>query len=160
MSDLNILNSLIENNSIQVKINVKDWEEAIYVSSLPLINSGAITIDYCASIIEFTKKYGAYYIIAPLLAMPHASGKEGEILKNSFAIATLKNPIKFYDDDRDVQLIIILAAKDANVHVSVAIPQIVKIFENEENIKKIIECNDKKEIINIIKSVDFSEYLV
>lgn len=45
------------------------------------------------------------------------------------------------------------------MHVSVALPQIVSIFENEDNIEKIRKSKNKEEIIEIIKSIDLKKYL-
>ncbi|VEU70471.1 PTS sugar transporter subunit IIA [Mycoplasmopsis glycophila] len=159
MNQLNLLESLLANDAIRVHQEVETWQDAIKVACEPLEKAGVITSKYYEDILESTKKYGPYYIIAKEFAMPHASATEGSVLKNGFSLVTLKKPIVF-ENGVSVKILMCLAAKDGETHVKVAIPQVVAVFEDESNIDKIAGFTTKEEIIDLIKSVDYTKYLM
>ncbi len=65
--------------------------------------------------------------------MPHGRPEEG-VKKTGFALVTLKKPLEFNDEDNDpVDILITMAAVDANTHQESGIMQIVNLFEDEEN---------------------------
>ncbi|RIV16539.1 PTS sugar transporter subunit IIA [Mycoplasmopsis gallopavonis] len=159
MKQLNLLDSLILNDAIRVHVDAKDWKEAIKFACEPLEKAGVINSKYYEDILESTKKYGPYYIIAREFAMPHASATENSVLANGFSLVTLKEPVEFENGSK-VRLLMCLAAKDGETHVKVAIPQVVAVFEDESNIDKIASFTTKEEIIDLIKSVDYTKYLI
>ena len=155
---MKLLDTLIENDSINVKGSAQDWKEAISVSCQPLIKSGAIMASYIDAIISSTEKNGPYYIIADGLAMPHAAPGEG-VNKNCFSLVILDKPVKFEGDEREVRILMTLAAVDHEVHTATALPQVVALFENPENVIKISQMKSKEEVIDFIKSVNTDKYL-
>lgn len=156
---LNFLDSLLENDAIQLQVEASDWKQAIAKTSQPLLKKGCINEQYLESIYKTTEQYGPYYIIADGLAMPHASTRsDDEVLKDCFALATLAKPIKFLDDPREVSVVVVLAARTADIHTGQALPQIVAVFEDESNIIKMTKATTKDQIIAIIKGVDLNKY--
>lgn len=156
---LNLLDNLILNNSIIVNYDAKDWQEAIYKSCEPLVNKKVINYKYYDAILESTKAHGPYYILVEGIAMPHASATNDCVFSNGFSLLTLKKPIKFANDPREVKIVMTLAAKDGETHTAVAIPQIIAVFEDTANIEKIYNAKSEEEIIDIIKSVDYTKYI-
>ncbi|CAT05023.1 ascorbate-specific PTS system enzyme II Ccomponent [Mesomycoplasma conjunctivae] len=156
--DINLLDNLKNNDTIVLNQSATDWKEAIYLGCKPLIEKKLIDESYYTAIIESTKKHGPYYILADYLAMPHASSEAG-VYDNAFSLITLDKPVYFENDERPVQLLITLAATSADIHVSVALPQIVAIFDDASNIDKILKAKSKEEVLQILASVDFSKYL-
>ena len=83
------------------------------------------------------EQFGPYFVIAPGLAMPHGRPEEG-VKKTGFALVTLKKPLEFNHEDNDpVDILITMAAVDANTHREVGIMQIVNLFEDEENFDRL-----------------------
>lgn len=156
---LNLLDNLIVNDSIVPHVDVKDWKDAIKKACLPLEKAKVINSKYYDCIFESIKKHGPYFILVDGLAMPHASATKDAVFGNGFSLITLKKPIKFEGDEREVKILMGLAAKDGETHTSVAIPQIIAVFEDPQNIEKIAQAKTKEEIINIIKGVDYTKYL-
>ncbi len=74
-------------------------------------------------------------------------------------LLTLKKSITFANDPREVKIVMTLAAKDGETHTAVAIPQIIAVFEDPNNIDKIASAKSKEEVIEIIKSVDYTKYM-
>ncbi|MGZ9414337.1 PTS sugar transporter subunit IIA [Mycoplasma sp. AC157] len=158
MAKINLLNILKENETINLNLSAKDWKEAVYLSIKPLIDKKMVEKKYYEAVIESTQKHGPYYIIADNLAMPHAQSDAG-VNENSFSLVTLKEPVYFENDSRPVRVLIALAATSAEVHTSEALPQIVAVFEDENNLKAIMNAQTKEEVLEIISKTDFQKYL-
>ncbi|WP_027120545.1 PTS sugar transporter subunit IIA [Mycoplasmopsis lipofaciens] len=156
---LNLLDNLKINDSIITNVEVKDWKEAIHKALEPLVNKNVINWNYYDAILKSTQEHGPYYILVDGLAMPHASATKDCVFSNGFSLITLKEPIKFEGDDREVKIIMGLAAIDGETHTAVAIPQIIAVFEEPKNIEIIANCKTKDEVIKFIESVDYTKYL-
>ena len=146
---MNLLDSLKENNSVMLQQEANSWEEAIKVCMASLVTNNSIEKKYIENIIERTKELGPFYILAPGLAMPHERPEMG-VNKNSFSLVTLKKPVSF-PDGQEVDILIGLAAENAEVHTGEAIPQIVMLFDDEEIFTKIREAKVPEDIYKLIK---------
>lgn len=149
---MNLKEALIENNSISLQCEAKEWKDAIKLGTNLLEKSGAITEDYYHAIVENTQKYGPYYIIIPGVAMPHARPEAG-VIKDSFSLITLKEPVVFEKDGakEEVYILITLAATSAENHNEFGIVQVADLFEEENNIEKIKLAKNPEEILNLIR---------
>ena len=145
---MTLLDSLKENNSVILKKEAETWEEAIKVCMQPLLDKGTIEQEYVDAIIERTKELGPFYILAPGLAMPHERPEKG-VNRNSFSFVTLDQPVAF-PDGQEVDILIGLAAVNADVHNGEAIPQIVMLFEDEDVFEKIRAAAVPEDIYKII----------
>ncbi|QJB71148.1 PTS sugar transporter subunit IIA [Mycoplasma sp. 1654_15] len=155
---MDLLQTLKKFNSIRLNLEATDWKDAIRLSVEPLIEKQAVTEDYYDAIIESTIKNGPYYIIANDLAMPHAQSDRG-VKENSFSLITLKKPVLFDGDNRPVKILITLAATSPEIHTSVALPQIVATFEDENVVKQILDATKVEQVVDIISKIDFKKYL-
>lgn len=154
---MNLKQALIDNDSIQLGLSAKDWKEAIQLSVQPLIKSGAVKPEYYDAIIESTENYGPYYILMPGMAMPHARPEAG-VQRDAFSLITLKEPVQF-SDGKSVSVLLTLAATSSKIHNSVAIPQIVALFELENAISRLNSCKDASEVLAMIDESKDSPYL-
>ena len=67
------------------------------------------------------------------------------------ALVTLKKPLEFNHEDNDpVDILITMAAVDANTHQEVGIMQIVNLFEDEENFDRLRACRTEQEVLDLI----------
>ncbi len=72
-------------------------------------------------------------------------------LRTGFALVTLKKPLEFNHEDNDpVDILITMAAVDANTHQEVGIMQIVNLFEDEENFDRLRACRTEQEVLDLI----------
>lgn len=154
---MNLKTSFIENNSIRLGLSAETWQEAIHLAVEPLIDSGAATEEYYDAIMASTEEYGPYYILMPGMAMPHAQAGVG-VLKDSFALITLKEPVVF-SDGKEVSVLLTLAATDPKIHTSVAIPQIIALFELENSIDRLVACQTPEEVLAMVDESKDSPYL-
>ncbi|GGI43114.1 PTS sugar transporter subunit IIA [Mammaliicoccus stepanovicii] len=154
---MNLKTALIENNSIRLGLSAEDWKDAVKLSVDPLIDSGAVLPEYYDAIIESTENYGPYYILMPGMAMPHARPESG-VKRDSFSLITLKEPVQF-SDGKKVSVLLTLAATSSEIHTSVAIPQIVALFELNDSISRLQSCSTPEEVLKMIDESKDSPYL-
>lgn len=154
---MNLAKSFKENNSIRLGLTAETWQEAVHKAVEPLIDSGAVTEEYYDAIIQSTEEYGPYYILMPGMAMPHAQAGVG-VHKDSFALITLTKPVTF-SDGKEVSVLLTLAAQSAAIHTTVAIPQIIALFELENSIQRLVDCKTPEEVLAMVEESKNSPYL-
>jgi PTS system ascorbate-specific IIA component len=154
---MNLQQAFEENNSIRLGLTAKDWKEAVKLSIDPLIESGAVTSEYYDAIVESTEESGPYYILMPGMAMPHARPDAG-VKRDAFSFITLTEPVTF-SDGKEVQVLLALAATSSDIHVSVAIPQIIALFELENSIERLVNCKTPEEVLAMVEESKDSPYL-
>ncbi|MGT2924748.1 BglG family transcription antiterminator [Streptococcus caviae] len=138
---------------IQQADTAGDWKDAIRMAAQPLLEQQYIKPAYIDGMIESVNKLGAYIVLAPKVAVPHASPDYG-VNKVGISLLQLKEPVDFDleaegDEDRQVQLIFVLAAADSTAHLK-ALQQLAMVLEDEEAIEKLIAAKDKAAILTII----------
>lgn len=142
---------LLSQKTIRFKAVVANWQEAVKIGTNLLEASASVTKQYYTEILNSVDKLGPYFVIAPGIAMPHAR-PEGGVLANGFALVTLKTPVNFGDKDNDpVDILLTLAAVDAKTQNEKAIVQVIDLFDNNENIRKLRSANSLEDLANIFK---------
>lgn len=154
---MNLTSSFTENQSIRLGLSAKTWQEAVHKAVLPLIESGAATEEYYEAIIASTEEYGPYYILMPGMAMPHAQAGVG-VNRDAFSLITLTEPVTF-SDGKEVSVLICLAATSADIHTTVAIPQIVALFELDNSIERLLSCKTTEEVLAMVEESKSSPFL-
>lgn len=154
---MNLQQSFKENSSIRLGLSADTWQEAIQLAVQPLIDSGAASSEYYDAIIASTEKYGPYYVLMPGMAMPHAEAGKG-VFKNAFALITLTKPVTF-SDGKEASVFLTLAATDPSIHTTVAIPQIVALFELDNAIDRLLACQNPGEVLEMVEESKNSPYL-
>lgn len=155
---LDFLNLIQAHQTYLIRQDASSWEEAVSLSAQPLINKGLIDKSYLESVISETKTHGPYYIIAPHIAIPHSTRRDS-INQDSLSFVTLNNPVFFPGDERPVSILLMLAIKTEEAHVSGILPQIVAIFESESIVNQLKEAKSIIEVFDIISSLDYRRYL-
>ena len=91
------------------------------------------------------------------MAMPHARPEAG-VNRDAFSLITLTEPVTF-SDGKEVSVLLSLAATSSKIHTSVAIPQIIALFELENSIERIKACKSDEEVLALIEESKDSPYL-
>lgn len=155
--EMNLKQALTDNKSIRLGLSAATWQEAVKLAVEPLIESGAVQPQYYDAIVESTEEYGPYYILMPGMAMPHARPEAG-VNRDAFSLITLTEPVTF-SDGKEVSILLSLAATSSKIHTSVAIPQIIALFELENSIERIKACKSDEEVLALIEESKDSPYL-
>jgi PTS system ascorbate-specific IIA component len=123
---------------------------ALDLTCSTLIASGKIEQSYVNAIKESHKKIGPYYVLAPKVAMPHARPEDG-VNETALQLTVFKKGVDLESKDNgNVYLSITLAAMDADGHI-LTIMALSELFQNDDDIEKIINADNKADIIEILK---------
>lgn len=136
--------------NIQLNLEVNNWEEAIRISALPLLNNNDITEEYIEAMIDNIRSLGAYIVVDDGIAIPHA--RPDKYVKNfGMTINTFKTPITI-GSHSDIKIFITIASKNNENHIKL-ITQIMKLIEDESFIDILNKKDVRKEdIINILRN--------
>lgn len=144
---------IVDLDCIQIMDEVENWEKAIEISSSPLLEKGYINKNYVEGMKQTVKDLGAYIVLVPGFAMPHARGDLG-VFKNSCSILKLNKPVYFDDTDESMANIIMpIACVDNNDHMKM-IKLLANILEDSETLTKLLSSQNKEEICHLFKQKD------
>lgn len=145
--------SLIENNSILLKANAANWQEAVKLGTDMLVASNAINPSYYDAIIHCVKTMGPYIIIAPNFAMPHARPEDG-VNRTAFALVTLNQPVYFDGEEEPVDVLVTLAGSTSDQHME-GLMEVTQVLDDETsetgvNLDKLRACKNKEDVYAVI----------
>lgn len=145
--------SLIENDSIELNASADNWREAIKIGTDMLIASGAILPTYHEAIIRSVEELGPYIVIAPNLALPHARPENG-VVKTAFALVTLDTPIHFDGEEEPVDVLFTLAGSSSDEHME-GLMEVTKVLDDPDsatgvNLDKLRRCHGKEDVFRVI----------
>lgn len=125
-------------------------DAALEISCSKLIEENKVEASYLEAIKKKHKEIGAYYVLAPKIAMPHARPEDG-VNEASLQLTVFKKGVDLESEDNgDVYFSMTLAAMDSDSHIQ-TIVALSELFQNDEDIDAIIAAEGKSEIIDILK---------
>ena len=134
-------------DSIELKIEVSSWEEAIEKAGNILYEKGYVYHDYIDQMKETIKKYGSYIVVSPNFALPHAQ-KELAI-KTGMSLITLKKPVLF-PGDIPVSTLLAFSATTEKSYVE-ALYQFLEMVNSHNFVEKAGLASTPQEIFSLIK---------
>lgn len=141
---------LLHDDSIQLQVQANRWEEALYLSSLPLLEKKYITRNYIEKIIQTVKNEGPYMLISKNVALSHASPKDG-VNQNCLSITVLSDPITIgTHSNNPVKYIFTLAVTNQNSHLH-AMSELVKLLSDQNFYTLLNKANQPNQVIDWIK---------
>ena len=144
-----MLTTWLNDDTITLRSKVEDWPQALELCAKPLLDAGAIAPGYVQTIVEQHRQMGAYYVISPGLAMPHARPDEGA-KGLGLSLLVLESGVAFGAGDFDpVDVIVMLAAPDENSHIAM-ISSLAELFSSEWDMAKLRRAKTVEEIKAII----------
>ncbi|EAE8347136.1 BglG family transcription antiterminator [Listeria monocytogenes] len=143
------LDELLPQERIIFKESVTDWQEAIRVASKPLQQEGYISKNYQHAMIENIEKLGPYIVIAPGIALPHASVDDGAY-RVGMSLLRLEQSVSFSSKAKDqVKLIIVLASIDSYTHIN-ALSQLTNLIMKHHLLEQIEQAKTATEIAEML----------
>ncbi len=147
------MEGVLESSLIQISSKRLDWREAIALAAAPLVNQRYIEERYIQAMIQTVEEMGAYIVLAPKTAVPHARPEAGA-LKTGISLLKLDHPVDFNvdnetDPDRFVQLVFVLAAKDNHGHLG-ALMSLSQLLEEDAQLEELIHCTTVDQLVNVI----------
>ncbi|WP_187986699.1 BglG family transcription antiterminator [Listeria marthii] len=139
------LEELLPKERIAFQESVADWRGAIQVASKSLQQEGYISRNYQHAMIENIEKLGPYIVIAPGIALPHASVDDGAY-RVGMSLLRLDKPVSFSSKAKDqVRLIIVLASIDSYTHIN-ALSQLTNLIMKHHLLEQIEQAESAAEI--------------
>lgn len=146
-----MLDDLLKPEFIKINVECSDWKSALKQGTDILLQHKCVEERYYDEIIRSFNDIGPYMVVAPGIVLSHARPEAG-VRKLSMSLITLKNPINFGSKNNDpVKLIVTLAATDSESHLK-ALAQLMELFMNSEDLRKIMDATNKEEVLSIIKN--------
>lgn len=148
------LTDLLKEELIQQVDSVSTWQDAVGLAAQPLLAHGYIEESYIQAMIASIMETGPYIVLAPKVAVPHASPDAG-VHQLGISLLQVKEPVDFSEDDdadKKVQLIFVLAAVDSTAHLR-ALQELALILDDEAAIDSLIAASDPREILAIIDKI-------
>jgi transcriptional antiterminator/mannitol/fructose-specific phosphotransferase system IIA component (Ntr-type) len=142
------LHEFILPDYITTRKSVGSWEEAIRISSEPLIQKGHIEPKYVEAMLHRTSE-DPYIVIGSNIAIPHAAPEEG-VNEVGMSLLKLEDGVTFTSEYK-INLIIVIAAVDKQKHIH-ALMQLMKLAGSESDRNRVIQSDSVEEIHEIIKS--------
>ncbi|MGO1190599.1 MULTISPECIES: PTS sugar transporter subunit IIA [Vibrio] len=146
MSLLSLIgDNIVISNEKHLSVNA-----ALDITCSKLLEQGSIDVTYLEAIKQKHKEIGAYYVLAPKIAMPHARPEDG-VNEASLQVTVFKKGVDLGSEDNgDVYFSITLAAMDSDSHIQ-TIMALSELFQNSNDIDSIISAQTKDEIIEVLK---------
>lgn len=141
--------SLIDPELIQVNVEANSWEEAVNKAVQPLVEHNKVTDQYPKRIIEIAKETGPYIVIAPHVALPHASSKDG-VLDDAIGLTVLKEPVKFGNKANDpVKYLFTLSSVKSEGHLG-QMAELVKVLQKKDLYQQLDQANSPQQVDEIV----------
>lgn len=141
--------SLIDPELIQVNVEANSWEEAVNKAVQPLVEHNKVTDQYPKRIIEIAKETGPYIVIAPHVALPHASSKDG-VLDDAIGLTVLKEPVKFGNKANDpVKYLFTLSSIKPEGHLG-QMAELVKVLQKKDLYQQLDQANSPQQVDEIV----------
>ncbi|PIJ50395.1 PTS mannitol transporter subunit IIA [Erwinia sp. OLTSP20] len=143
------LASWLNEETIQYADKVTSWQEAIILAGRPLLAAGAISPRYIDAIISMKQEIGAYFVIAPRIAMPHARPEQGAN-KLGLSVLKLASAINFDAGENDpVDIIFMFSAPDSNSHIDM-ISQLAEVLSDDDTMQHIFTTRSKAALMALL----------
>ena len=143
------LNQLLTEQFIRLNLSCADWQGAVKESGNILLQNGYIASKYIDAMINNVMVNGAYIIISPEFAMPHADLGTGAY-RTGMSLIRLQEPVSF-DAERKAtaKFVCCLSAVDYSTHIR-ALINLVNILASDKfnvNLKDAATPKDAAEVI-------------
>lgn len=143
-----MLKDLLVEETIQLHVEAEDWKDSVRKGGGLLEEAGKIDRTYTNAMVTSVEELGPYIVIAPGIAMPHASSKDG-VHEVGLSLMTLAEPVNFGHPDNDpVDIVLCLAATDHSSHLN-ALKDLMA-FLNDPSFIDLLKNGTKEEIIQKI----------
>lgn len=144
-----MLKEIIEKNRYSFHKGFEKWEDAVLAACKPLIEEGAIEVEYVNSIISSIKKFGPYIVIAPNICIPHAQEGKG-VNETAVCFMRTEEPVHFSNDsEQDAKLFFVLASTDNEQHMQNLV-NMVGLIEDPVVVEKMMNSTGVEDLKALI----------
>lgn len=143
---------IVEKENIRLKVEAKDWREAIRKSGEILGINGYVKEEYIEDMIKAVEELGPYIVVIPHIALAHARPSD-KVLRSGISLITLNEPVEFGNKDNDpVDIVFSLCAKSHKSHLNV-LENLSKVLADEEKVQLLRNSNDVDQVYGILNHI-------
>lgn len=148
-----MLSDMIGESRIALNAPVKTKEEAITLAGRLLYEDGKVELRYIDAMLELSRELGAYVVIAPGFALPHARPECGA-KEAAFSVVTIKDGVSFGSKSNDpVRVVMALAAVDNQSHLT-ALSELSKFLQEQGSIEAIANSRTEREVVETLRAFE------
>lgn len=156
-----ILQTIVEKKHYTFADSVESWQQAITLSTAPLVADGSVEEGYADQIIRAVEKYGPYVVFDHEVAMPHTQDDAEGVHETSVAFLRVKEPVSFGCDEdgseKTARLFFTLAASHPEDHLN-NIQQLAALFCNEELLDALMLTETAEDVLEAEAIHCYEEY--
>lgn len=135
---------------IDADFHAANAEEAIKRAGALLAEEGGVEQKYIKAMIESYRTNGAYFVLSPKIALPHARPEDG-VKDASVSLVQLKSPVEFGHKTNDpVSLVFGLGATSGDEHLKI-LQRLTRLLNEKEIADELINAKSRSEIMKIIE---------
>lgn len=143
------LSNLLNSNTVEAKVQVRDWEEAADRVGSLLVASGSVESSYVQAMKRVLREMGPYAVIAPGIVLLHARPEDG-VKAPCLGLITLSTPVEFGHSENDpVDLVFALGAMDKKAHIH-ALQQLARLLGDPQALASLRSAIDSASLIRVI----------
>lgn len=143
------LSKLILKETINTRVEVKTWEEAVQAVGELLVSAGKIKPEYITAMKRVLKEMGPYAVIAPGIVLLHARPEDG-VIEPCLGLITLVNPVPFGHPENDpVDLVFALGVVDKQAHIT-ALQQLAEMLSEAVKLQEIRSAPNNSSLLKIL----------
>jgi mannitol/fructose-specific phosphotransferase system IIA component (Ntr-type) len=135
--------------TIRLDVEATDWQDAIRQVGALLVADDAVQEAYVNAMIRAVEAKGPYIVVAPGIALPHASPDYAKRI--ALGVIRLKTPVVFHQPEYDpVDLLFCLASADFLSHVSTLV-SLTLFIENKAAVEVLRMATDVETALGILE---------
>ena len=137
-------------NAIQTQASCTDAKSALELVGNLLTNGGFATAAYTQAITENFAEHGAYFVIAPGIALPHA--RPTGVKQSGISIVTLTSPVDFGNvANGPADLPIGLAATGNNDHLQL-LAELVQMLSARWRYEQLVAAQTPDAVLKLLQA--------
>lgn len=140
----------LSNEVIRLDVDAESPDDAIRIAGNLLVQTGKVEQAYVESMIEAFQGLGAYFVIAPGIALPH-SRPEASVKEVCLSLVRLKQPVVFGHPKNDpVRLVCAIAGVDKKAHIQM-LRSLASILSDEAKLEQILGAATADHVLSIMQ---------
>lgn len=138
------MEKIIELENIKCNVKASDWRDAIRKAGNLLVDNKKIAPQYIENMIESVETLGPYIVLMPGFALGHFEPC-ADVYESSLSLITLSDEVCFGSPNDPVKVVMCLACKDKESHISKIQAVAIKLMQDNA-IDNILACKDEEEL--------------
>lgn len=147
---MTLLSQVLNEKTIALGVEASDWRDAVRRGGELLVAGGYAEPRYIDAMIRTVEELGAYIMVAPGLALPHARPEDGA-LKPGLSLITLKRPVGFSAERPPADIILSFVAADNTSHIGL-LREVAALCSEPANLARIRAAATVAEIAELIRT--------